>query len=130
MRTTHWLIANLRPGKQFQIYHFNTEAAPLVAGTDGKWLSTDDAAQMSAAIRAAREFAPAGGTSLHRAFAVIERLSPRPDSVILLTDGLPTQGRVAEKDRLINRIVVRFLTGRMPSIGQGERGVAAGAARG
>jgi hypothetical protein len=102
VRTTHWLIANLRPGKQFQIYHFNTEATPLVAGTDGKWLSTDDEAQMSVSIRAARELAPTGGTSLHRAFAVIERLSPRPDSVILLTDGLPTQGRVAEKDRLIS----------------------------
>jgi hypothetical protein len=102
VRTTHWLIANLRPGKQFQVYRFNTEAAPLVAGTDGKWLSTDDAGQMSASIRAAREFAPTGGTSLHRAFAVIERLSPRPDSVVLLTDGLPTQGRVAESDRLIS----------------------------
>lgn len=103
VRTLHWLVANLRPGKQFQVYQFNTDAAPLIAGTDGKWLSTDDAAQMSAAIKAAREVAPIGGTSLHRAFAVIEKLSPRPDSVILLTDGLPTQGRSVEQaNRLIS----------------------------
>jgi hypothetical protein len=103
VRTLHWLVANLRPGKQFQIYRFNTDAAALVAGTDGRWLSTDDAAQLSAALVAAREFAPTGGTSLHRAFAIIERLSPRPDSVIILTDGLPTQGRAApERDRLIS----------------------------
>lgn len=103
VRTLHWLVANLRPGKQFQVYHFNAEAAPLIAGTDGRWLSTDDAAQMSAAIKAAQDLAPIGGTSLHRAFAVIEKLSPRPDSVILLTDGLPTQGRIVEKgDRLIS----------------------------
>ena len=102
VRTTHWLVANLRPGKQFQIYQFNADAAPLIAGTDGKWLSTDDVAQMRAAIGAAREFSPIGGTSLHRAFAVIDRMSPRPDSVIILTDGLPTQGGIVEKDRLIS----------------------------
>ncbi|HSE76394.1 MAG TPA: VWA domain-containing protein [Alphaproteobacteria bacterium] len=102
VRTMHWLVANLRPGKQFQIYQFGADAAPLIAGTDGKWLSTDDVAQMSAAIKAAREIAPTGGTSLYRAFAVIDRISPRPDSVILLTDGLPTQGRMVEPDRLIS----------------------------
>jgi TolA-binding protein len=67
-----------------------------------KWQRAVRTTQMSTAIRAAREFAPTGGTSLHRAFAVIERLSPRPDSVVLLTDGLPTQGSVAESDRLIS----------------------------
>lgn len=102
VRTLHWLAANLRPGKQFQIYSFNTEAAPLVAGSEGKWLSSDDAAQLRAALNAARDLAPTGGTSLHRAFAVIDRLNPPPDSVILLTDGLPTQGRVAERDRLVS----------------------------
>lgn len=102
VRTLHWLAANMRPGKQYQIYRFNTDAVSLVAGTDGKWLSTDDASQLTAALLAARDFAPTGGTSLHRAFMVIERLNPRPDSVIILTDGLPTQGRVAERDRLIS----------------------------
>ena len=46
--------------------------------------------------------APGGGTSLHRAFDVIGKMSPRPDSVILLTDGLPTQGRVVAKDGLVS----------------------------
>ncbi len=102
VRTLHWLVANLRPDRQVQIYHFNTEATSLVAGTDGKWLSTNDTAQLSAALVAARDFGPTGGTSLHRAFAVIDRLVPPPDSVILLTDGLPTQGRVIERDRLVS----------------------------
>jgi hypothetical protein len=103
VRTVHWLVANLRPGKQYQVVHFNTEASALIPGTDGKWLSTDDSAQMNAVVAAARGLAPTAGTSLHRAFAVIDRMAPPPDSVILVTDGLPTQGgRIETSDRLIS----------------------------
>jgi len=102
VRTLHWLVANLRPDKQVQIYHFNTDAKSLIEGSEGKWLSTNDTKQLTAALTAARDFAPIGGTSLHRAFAAIERLNPLPDSVILITDGLPTQGRSIEGDRLIS----------------------------
>ena len=35
---------------------------------------------------------PRGGTSLYNAFAVAARLRPLPDNILLLTDGLPTQG--------------------------------------
>lgn len=101
LRTLHWLIANLRPGKQFQVYQFNTQAGALVPGTEGRWLSTDNAAQLSAALSAARQIAPIGGTSLYRAFNVINKLKPKPDSVILLTDGLPTQGNITAKSNLV-----------------------------
>ncbi|MFQ5644969.1 MAG: hypothetical protein ACE5FQ_14925, partial [Thiogranum sp.] len=33
------------------------------------------------------------GTSLYQAFAVAKKLSPAPDNILLVTDGLPTQGR-------------------------------------
>lgn len=102
VRTLHWLTANLRPDKQVQIYQFSTDAKPLVAGSDGKWLSTNDTKQLGAALVAARDLGPIGGTSLHRAFAVIDRLEPPPDSVILITDGLPTQGRAIESGRLVS----------------------------
>lgn len=92
VRSAHWLVANLQPGKRFQLYFFNTEAQPAIDGTDNKWLSTGDADQLSKSIDALREVAPEKGTSLHKAFAVARRLNPPPDSIILLTDGLPTQG--------------------------------------
>ena len=101
VRTLHWLIANLRPGRQFQIYRFGVDAAPLVAGTDGKWLSTDDAPTLAAALAAARTIVPDGGTSLHRAFAAARNMSPPPDSIILLTDGLPTQAMEPGRLRLV-----------------------------
>lgn len=102
LRTLHWLIANLRPGKKYQIYRFGTAASTLIPGAEGKWLSTDDAAGLTAALTAAREIVPDGGTSLHRAFAIIQQMTPRPDSVILLTDGLPTQGPTPGSSRLVS----------------------------
>jgi hypothetical protein len=92
VRSTHWVVANLPANKRFQVYIFNTEAHPAIAGTDQQWLSTSDPNQLGSAIAAIRNLAPERGTSLHHAFAAAHRLNPRPDSIILLTDGLPTQG--------------------------------------
>jgi len=102
VRSVHWLIANLRADRQFQIYWFNTRAQPLVAGTDGRWLDTNNAEALSAAVTASRELAPEEGTNLLNAFRVIESLNPRPDSVVLITDGLPTQSRGVSKKALVS----------------------------
>ena len=64
----------------------------MVKGTDGHWLSVREAGQVEQAIAALRRTAPTGGSSLQNAFAVIKELNPAPDNVILVTDGLPTQG--------------------------------------
>ncbi len=107
VRSVHWLVANLRPNKKFQVYVFNTEARAVIEGTDGKWLDSSNAEQLRAAVTAVRFVAPEKGTSLHKAFKVIGRLEPKPDSIVLLTDGLPTQGdgatgaaTIAAEDRL------------------------------
>lgn len=102
VRSLHWLLANLRPGMQYQVYFFNTTAAPLVQGSDKKWLNTNDATSISSALSAIRNIAPEGGTSLHQAFGVIGSMESRPDSVIILTDGLPTQGYSPDERRLVS----------------------------
>src|ERR1700738_4377218 len=38
---------------------------------------------------------PAEGTSLYNAFAATKTLVPLPDQIVLITDGLPTQGKTA-----------------------------------
>ncbi len=38
------------------------------------------------------EIIPTGGTSLINAFLSLHALSPAPDNIFLITDGLPTQG--------------------------------------
>ena len=102
LQVNQWVLANMRPGKQFQIYHFNAAVAPLIEDSAGKWLSTDDTASLTAALEAANRLVPRAGTSLHRAFAVISQMRPPPDSVVLITDGLPTMGARDEPGRMIS----------------------------
>ena len=49
-----------------------------------------------------RDTLPAGGTSLENAFSAAAALAPRPDNIVLLTDGLPTQGRKKPRRSLIS----------------------------
>lgn len=87
-----WLTAQLPSKSKFQVYAFNTRAHALVPGSDGKWLSADDATALNDTMKALRETVPQDGTSLENAFTATALLSPRPDNIILVTDGLPTQG--------------------------------------
>jgi hypothetical protein len=90
--TLDWLTSQIPAKSKFQVYGYNTQARPLVADSAGKWLNGDDARALSDALAALRRTVPQDGTSLENALAVIGTLSPRPDNVILVTDGLPTQG--------------------------------------
>lgn len=87
-----WLSTQLPATSQFQIYVFNTSAHAVLAGTDGQWLPVGDGSKPGEAIAALRDSVPGQGTSLRNAFAEIARLSPRPDNIYIITDGLPTIG--------------------------------------
>jgi hypothetical protein len=93
VRSLKWLLANLQQGKKFQVYYFNTSAQPAISTSKNQWLTTSDPANLTGVMSAIGKLAPQGGTNLHKAFDVIRAMKPRPDSVILLTDGLPTQGK-------------------------------------
>lgn len=92
VNTVEWVAARLPRTAQFQVYAFDTAPRPLVEGSTGRWLDAGDSGQVEEALSALRSTAPTGGSSLQNAFAVIRSLDPAPDSVILVTDGLPTQG--------------------------------------
>lgn len=93
--TVEWLAAQLPAESEFQIYAFNTQAWPLVSGSEGKWLKVNDPESLTEAITALRKIVPKDGTSLENVFIAMSALNPRPDNVILLTDGLPTQSTSA-----------------------------------
>jgi hypothetical protein len=101
-RSVDWLLAQLPSGSQFQVYVFNTKAQAMVAGSDGRWLSTADRGALDQAAAGLRDWVPQGGTSLYNAFEVIRALDPVPDNVFLLTDGLPTQGSAASGDSKVS----------------------------
>jgi hypothetical protein len=102
--TVDWLTAQLKPGTQFQIVAFNTEAWSLIEGSDGEWLTVADGAQLNDAVQALRQLAPGGGTSLVPAIDAINGLSPKPDNVYFLVDGLPTQGAVLPTKRTVTGV--------------------------
>jgi hypothetical protein len=90
-----WLTSQLPAKAKFQAYAFNTQARALVPGSDGQWLDAGDAQALSGVLRELRKTVPQDGTSLENAFKAVLTLSPRPDNIILVTDGLPTQGESA-----------------------------------
>jgi len=93
--TTNWVVTQLPANAQFQIFAYNTRATPVLASSNGAWQNADDPLARSRNIEALNALVPAEGTSLVNAFAAIKSLSPLPDQIILITDGLPTQGKSA-----------------------------------
>ena len=88
-----WLISQLPGTAKFQVYAFNTQANALTPGSRQHWLSAADPNDIQAVTRALESLAPEDGTSLYAAMKAAKDLSPRPDNILLITDGLPTQGR-------------------------------------
>ncbi len=92
LSTVEWLAAQIPLESQFQLYAFNTKAWSLVEGSDGKWLKTSDPNALTDAIANLRKTIPKDGTSIENVFIAMSALNPKPDNVIMITDGLPTQG--------------------------------------
>lgn len=92
MSTVDWLTAQLPSQSQYQIYTFNTDIKSVLKGTENTWLKVSDGAQLEQGILNMRKTVPEDGTSLERVFQAVSQLSPRPDNIYLITDGLPTQG--------------------------------------
>lgn len=92
-----WISANLSPGTEFQVYTFNETAESTIPERAGSWISTNEEGVMDQVLRNMRKVVPDKGTSLLSAVEIINGMSPRPDNVFLITDGLPTQGKKAAK---------------------------------
>lgn len=93
--TVEWLTTQLQLGVRFQIYTFNEQAASTVPGTEGKWITANEGRDFDPALAGLRKVVPRSGTSLLKAFQAARSLSPTPDNIYLITDGLPTQGASA-----------------------------------
>ena len=93
LATVDWLTTQIPRDASFQIYTFNTQPASVMPGTDGSWLDGGDRQQLDESVQRLRGVVPGGGTNLYHALQSLETLRPAPDNVLLLVDGLPTQGR-------------------------------------
>ncbi len=105
--TVEWLTAQLPVSSEYQVYSFNTQASPLLEGTEGSWLEVGNREQLDEVVGELQGLIPNDGTSLYNAFEAAMAMSPPPDNIFLITDGLPTQGekkpsgsKVSARDRL------------------------------
>ncbi|MEH6637527.1 MAG: VWA domain-containing protein [Halioglobus sp.] len=122
LNTVDWLTAQLPVASKYQVITFNTTAKAILPGTDGKWLEVADQPQLEKVSTQLRKIVPSGGTSLENAFIALQQLSPTPDNIFLITDGLPTQGvtpprgsKVSGQERQkLYRQAIRQLPGNVP----------------
>ena len=94
-RTTaiaQWIVANLPIASDFQVLSFNEEVTPVFGEEANEWYEVGDRISVAAAVEGVRKVIPEKGTNLHNVFEVAMSMTPRPDNIFLITDGLPTQG--------------------------------------
>ncbi len=92
VRTVDWLAAQLPLDAEFQIFAFAEETVSMVPDSDDDWVPMGDGQLLNASVAQIRDQIPNGGSSLVKLILKIRELSPIPDNVYLITDGLPTQG--------------------------------------
>ena len=97
-----WISAQLPDNGQFQVIGYSSKAKPVQASTGTQWLSNNDPRAINGVLTAARAITPGDGTSLVNAFLSVRTMQPEPDQIILITDGLPTQGSVPAARKFIN----------------------------
>ena len=88
-KTFEWVISQLPLDSKFQIYTFSEGWNSALEGTEGTWLDVSSEAQEKA-VELTLDIIPSGGTNLESVFAAAAALTPTPDNIILITDGLPT----------------------------------------
>ena len=97
-----WIMEKITENGSFHVAYFNETARPAIPGTEGEWISGSDVTGFSSVQENLKKVVPKGGTSLVNALSVISSLSPKPDNVYLIVDGLPTMGKRTPKSYTVS----------------------------
>ncbi len=91
IQSLEWMLASLEAETHFQILFFAEETASIIPTRGEEWFSTTDRKTMTEIISRLHKVVPKGAANLERAFTAVRFLPRLPDSIVLLTDGLPTR---------------------------------------
>jgi hypothetical protein len=91
VKSVQWLISSLPSDSSFQVMLFAEDTVPLIDRHSVDWIDRNDRELVTEVIEALGEVVPKGGANLERAFGLVRSMSTVPSSMVLLTDGLPTQ---------------------------------------
>ncbi len=95
VKTVDWISTQLPITSRYQIWRFNEELESVLSGDRDSWQEVADRDQLNDAIESVKQIVPGKGTNLEQVFRAVANMSPRPDNIFLITDGLPT---VSDRD--------------------------------
>lgn len=90
IETVSWLVERIPSENYYRVHFFSEQTTELPVEKKNQWIAGGDIQTRTKLLQALAQILPEGGTNLSDAFSKIKHLSPPPDSIILLTDGLPT----------------------------------------
>lgn|GEM_PF-918601 len=93
VRIAKWLIARIPGQSEYAVIGFNNKAA-LLSPQNG-WQAANDTAALAQTMLSIAAISPSGGTNLEEGIKAALQLKPRPTSIYIVTDGLPTNGRAS-----------------------------------
>ncbi len=102
-QTVRWLVNNLAKNSDFQVLAFNSEPHFVLEDEQNKWISSSNVKIINNLDERLSEIVPDQGTNLFKAFKAIQALSPPPDNIVLITDGLPTLGEKEPRAEIVNQ---------------------------
>ena len=107
LRAADWITTQIPVTSRYQIWSFNTTVTPALEGDPQEWLEVADRDRLAEAVNNLRSTVPRDGTNLEQVFRLAAGMSPPPDNIFLITDGLPTinrpgpaRGLVSPRDRV------------------------------
>ena len=89
---SQWLVANLPISSDFQMLSFNDEVKPVFGDEINQWHEVADRLAVASAVQGINQVIPQNGTNLEKVIEIAMSMTPRPDNIFILTDGLPTLG--------------------------------------
>lgn len=87
---SQWLIANLPSSSDFQVLSFNDDVKNVFGEKINQWHEVGDRLAVASAVQGINKLTPKNGTNLKRVLQTAMAMTPQPDNIYIITDGLPT----------------------------------------
>ena len=87
---SQWLIANLPVSSDFQVLSFNSDITPVFGDKVNQWYEVGDRISVASAVKGINALVPENGTNLKKVIETAMSMTPKPDNIYIVTDGLPT----------------------------------------
>lgn len=101
VKTVDWISTQLPITSRYQIWEFNEDLNSVLGNGRDIWQEVADRDRLNEAIENVREIVPENGTNMEQVFRAVANMSPRPDNIFLITDGLPTLSDRGSNDALV-----------------------------